>query len=40
MMISTPDHWHVPIALAAVQAGKDVSCEKPLTRSASPRAAS
>lgn len=33
VMISTPDHWHVPMALAAVRAGKHVCCEKPLTRS-------
>jgi hypothetical protein len=32
LMISTPDHWHVPIALAAVRAGKDVALEKPITR--------
>lgn len=33
VMISTPDHWHVPMSLLAVRAGKDVCCEKPLTRS-------
>ncbi len=33
VMISTPDHWHVPMSLAAARAGKDVCCEKPLTLS-------
>jgi predicted dehydrogenase len=31
VMISTPDHWHVPMAVAAAQAGKDVALEKPIT---------
>lgn len=29
--ISTPDHWHAEIALAAVLAGKDVYLQKPFT---------
>ncbi len=31
VLIGAPDHWHVPMTVAACQAGKDVYVEKPLT---------
>ncbi len=31
VVIGAPNHWHVPLTVAAVGAGKDVYCEKPIT---------
>jgi predicted dehydrogenase len=39
VLIGSPDHWHVPMTVAACDAGKDVYVEKPLTHDLSEGAA-
>ena len=36
MLIATPDHWHSPMTIEALAAGKDVYCEKPVSNEIEP----
>jgi len=36
VLITTPDHWHSPMMVQAIQAGKDVYVEKPVSNAIEP----
>lgn len=35
IVAAVPDHWHMPVVVDAVNAGKDIYCEKPMSHSPS-----
>jgi predicted dehydrogenase len=36
VLITTPDHWHSPMVVQAIQADKDIYCEKPISNALEP----
>ena len=36
VLIATPDHWHSPMTIEALAAGKDIYCEKPVSNEIEP----
>src|SRR2546423_3222826 len=32
VLVGSPDHWHTPHAIAAMEAGADAYCQKPISR--------